>query len=378
MKSLPYIFIAAILALTACNASKTLNIFGGKTAHAKYENIVEETSEGREWKAIAERSLAHPQDISLPYKIQGFFPGDRSRALSFSFPVKKGERISILLTRELNTDLKLYSDLFIKDGDENDHVISGDKENNAIEYDADENGKFILRIQPEIMNTGAYTLTITTGPSLGFPVKGTARTGSFWGDSRDGGKRSHEGIDIFAKKGTPVVAAADGYVTSVKNGGLGGKTVSMRPTGRNLSLYYAHLDKQSVQEGDHVKKGDVLGTVGNTGNAKHTPAHLHFGIYTYGGAVDPYPFVQNTIKKIPVVPDKELNGSLKLLKSQTISGALITANTILTPLAVNAAGYIAELPEGNIVQMPFTSVKWVKQPDIKTAIAAPLKSNKKS
>src|SRR3712207_1805925 len=62
--------------------------------------------------------------------------------------------------------------------------------------------------------------------SLSFPVAGRrSNIGRYWGDSRDGGRRSHKGIDIFAKKGTPVVASADGVVTSKGNTPIGGKVV---------------------------------------------------------------------------------------------------------------------------------------------------------
>ncbi len=63
--------------------------------------------------------------------------------------------------------------------------------------------------------------------------------------------------------------------------------------------YYAHLDGFAVESGDKVKKGEILGYVGNTGNAITTPPHLHFGIYA-GGPVDPAPF----LKPEPVLPDR--------------------------------------------------------------------------
>jgi hypothetical protein len=216
-------------------------------------------------------------------------------------------------------------------------------------------------------HTGEYNLSISVGPSLAFPVSGTkAKAGSFWGAARDGGKRRHEGIDIFAPKLTPAVAAADGYVTGVREGGIGGKTVWLRHSDKNVFLYYAHLDKQSVQEGQFVKKGDVIGLVGNTGNAKFTPAHLHFGVYTYSGPVDPLPYVNQSLKTAPAVPAKNLTRSLKLIKTQkTVQGTVVKANTILVPLAVTAKGYIAELPDGNLIKAPFTSVQVFKQPATK-------------
>lgn len=126
-----------------------------------------------------------------------------------------------------------------------------------------------------------------------FPVSGKkASVGSVWGDERDGGRRKHKGIDIFARKGTPVVAIEDGVISEKEDTKLGGRVLWLRPRGAWWRAYYAHLDERYVQEGDHVYKGQVIGTVGNTGNARTTPAHLHFGIYTLFGAIDPLPVVQ--------------------------------------------------------------------------------------
>lgn len=132
-----------------------------------------------------------------------------------------------------------------------------------------------------------------------FPVAGKkASVGSVWGDERDGGRRKHKGIDIFAKKGTPVVAIEDGVITEREDTRLGGKVLWLRPRGAWWQAYYAHLDEQLVEEGDRVVKGQVIGTVGNTGNAKTTPAHLHFGIYTLFGAIDPLPVVSTAPRSI--------------------------------------------------------------------------------
>lgn len=113
-----------------------------------------------------------------------------------------------------------------------------------------------------------------------------------WGAARSEG-RQHEGIDIFAKRGTPVLSATQGIVSRVGTNNLGGKVVWV--TGPNLSRhYYAHLDDYAdqIQEGDWVEVGEVIGYVGNTGNAKNTPPHLHYGIYLNGqGAINPYPYL---------------------------------------------------------------------------------------
>lgn len=132
--------------------------------------------------------------------------------------------------------------------------------------------------------------------TLVFPVAGkSSKVGGYWGDYRNGNRR-HKGVDIFARKGTPVVAISDGVVTSVGNGGKAGKYVWVKSADHSLTAYYAHLDKQKVYRGQRVRKGQVLGTVGNTGNARYTPSHLHFGIYTGKGAVNPLPYIKRSPK----------------------------------------------------------------------------------
>ena len=133
--------------------------------------------------------------------------------------------------------------------------------------------------------------------SLAFPVAGKrSNIGSYWGASRGGGSRSHEGIDIFAKKGTPVVAVTNGTIVSRGRTPKGGKVLWLKPAAHSWSAYYAHLDKWQVKDGQYVRKGQVIGTVGNTGNARHTPSHLHFGIYSVRGPVNPLPYVKHSPK----------------------------------------------------------------------------------
>lgn len=117
---------------------------------------------------------------------------------------------------------------------------------------------------------------------LTVPVRGVARASlrSSFGEPRSGHRR-HEGIDIFARRGTPVVAAAAGEVVRIGTADrLGGNTVWVAGEGARL-YYYAHLQRfaRGLHVGERVAAGAVLGYVGNTGNARHTPPHLHFGIY---------------------------------------------------------------------------------------------------
>ena len=132
---------------------------------------------------------------------------------------------------------------------------------------------------------------------LPIPVDGikTSQLSDTWGASRSQG-RSHEGIDIMAPRGTKVLSSTNGIITSLKSNNLGGIVIwMMGPAG--TYHYYAHLDghKRGLKEGDYVKKGTLIGYVGNTGNARHTAPHLHYGLYLEGkgrGAVNPYPYLR--------------------------------------------------------------------------------------
>ncbi|MBD0364880.1 MAG: M23 family metallopeptidase [Flavisolibacter sp.] len=367
MKSIATFLLLLIVFGNSCSSS-IKHIFENRTPHEKYADKLDakgldDTPEGRAWLAASKKALEAPQSISLPYRQNGYFGADKPRALGLLFNVKRGERITFNLTKKGNTNLPLYADVFQQNGSSLP-ILSADTATTQFSFDADETGSYILRLQPELFRSGEYSLSASVGPSLGFPVSySKANVGSVWGDNRDGGKRRHEGIDIFAPKLSPAIAAEDGYITGVREGGIGGKTVWLKPNNKSVFLYYAHLDKQLVQEGQFVKKGDVVGLVGNTGNAQYTSSHLHFGVYTFAGPVDPLPFVNRAVKTAPTVPDKNLTGSLKLTKTQkTAEGVLIKANTVLVPLAVTVKGYIAELPDGNFIQAPFASVQVIKQP----------------
>lgn len=112
-----------------------------------------------------------------------------------------------------------------------------------------------------------------------------------WGAPRGTGRR-HEGQDIFAPKGTPILSATNGYVYKIGENNLGGQTVSVISAGGRV-YYYAHLDAYApnLEVGDPVTTRTVLGFVGTTGNAQGTPPHLHFGVYTMSGAVNPLPLL---------------------------------------------------------------------------------------
>ena len=121
-------------------------------------------------------------------------------------------------------------------------------------------------------------------------------------DEGPGGGRLHEAIDIMAPKGTSVVAAAPGKIEKLFSSSAGGNTIYVRsPDGETLH-YYAHLSEYApgLKEGQRIRRGQRLGTVGTTGNARSEAPHLHFAIlrttadaewWEPANAVNPYPLL---------------------------------------------------------------------------------------
>ena len=167
-------------------------------------------------------------------------------ATGLRFNARRGQKLSISVEKKPAINFALYIDLW-KAGDENNqpkHITAADTTTNSLQHEVTETSQYILRLQPELLSSGEFTVTITAGPALTYPIKapGKDHIKSFWGANRDGGARKHEGVDIFAARGTPVVAAADGRVTRVTETAIGGKVVWVKVKDRDYTLYYAHLD----------------------------------------------------------------------------------------------------------------------------------------
>jgi peptidoglycan LD-endopeptidase LytH len=141
----------------------------------------------------------------------------------------------------------------------------------------------------------AHLYTQEPDRKIAMPLEDVAKRqiSDTWGAPRGTG-RSHEGQDIFAAKGTPILSATNGYVYKIGENNLGGQTVSVISAGGRV-YYYAHLDAyaRGLDVGDPVTTRTVLGYVGTTGNAAGTPPHLHFGIYTTTGAINPLPLLSD-------------------------------------------------------------------------------------
>ncbi len=148
---------------------------------------------------------------------------------------------------------------------------------------------------PQIRQIHRYAMLMTRDlpDSLPVPVARVRPSGlaDTWGAARSGG-RHHEGIDIFAPRNTPILSATEGVVSRRGVNQLGGRYVSVTGPGGHTH-YYAHLERFAAADaGSWVRAGDTIGYVGDSGNAKGTPTHLHYGIYRLGGgAINPYPLL---------------------------------------------------------------------------------------
>lgn len=373
MKRINLILSCCLLLTMILASCKTgpVNLFKTASPYELYQRKLssaglDKTAMGKAWIDAGQNSIAKALRIQVPYKEQGYFPAERVAATAFRFDVVRGQRLNIRLEKTPAADFMVYMDLWaFREGNSPKAIASADTLNASITVDVDENAEYLLRLQPELLKSGAYTLEIVSGPSLSFPVKtsGRKRIESLFGVGRDANTRRHEGIDIFGPKLTPVVASADGVVTRVGENNLGGLVVMMRPNGKNYTLYYAHLDKQLAVEGQQVKTGDTLGLMGNTGNARTTPPHLHFGIYTGGGAIDPLPFVNTDVATPKAITAATTNINATLRNSSKVSlrespdnKALtlktLEPSTIMLVEAATSSWYKATLPDGTTGYLP--------------------------
>src|SRR5688572_2066495 len=318
-----------------------------------------------DWVAAGERALRDVPLVTSPHEEQGYLEPAEPSAIAFRVRVRRGQEVSLQLELPGDTSTTLFLDAWTLDAesaDAFDLVESADSGQRLLRLTPRREGEIIFRAQPELLRGGRFTATLRLAPTLAFPVKpGTERDiGSRFGAPRDAGARSHHGIDIFARRGTPVVAAAAGVVNRVNETEIGGKVVWLRDTFGN-SLYYAHLDSQAVSSGMRVDAGDTLGFVGNTGNARTTPPHLHFGVYRRGeGPVDPYWFVYRPRGTVPrLVADTSLLGNwvratgvratLLVAPSGTSDTvALLGRHTVMRVLSAASDYYRVRMPDGAI------------------------------
>lgn len=346
--------------IMSCGKKNTLKgIFQKKTPYEAYTSALkdaklDETALGKKWIDAGSSVFKDSLVINLPFSETAYFDATEITANGYQFIAERGQTISIKVNILSMEDLTIFLDLFTMD-EGLKHVATADTAQATIEYEVEETGVFFLRLQPELLRGGRYQLEITSNPILAFPVigKSSKSIASFFGVDREGGIRKHEGVDIFAPRGTPVIATTEGSIGRVNLNRLGGKVVWMRDPERNLSYYYAHLDSQMVKTGQRVKVGDTLGLVGNTGNAITTPPHLHFGIYTSGyGAIDPYTFLNTKNSTVT----KSEDGVDYIGRKVRIKNELV--NLRLSPTLQSEI--VVKLPQNTLLEIKGNSDKWLR------------------
>ncbi len=227
-----------------------------------------------------------------------------------------------------------------------------------------------LPIQTEVPDV---TPKLTAGGYV-FPVYGPSAYGDTFGAPRgDVSGGWHHGDDIFAPLGAPVLAVADGTVFSVGWNDVGGYRLWLRDRGGN-EFYYAHLSAYTTLavNGRHVKAGDVLAFVGNTGDAQGTPFHLHFEVHPvsllfldYDGAVNPTKYLDawkrlEDVRILPAVPFSTPGGAEA--SSAPTPGAILLQSTDISTAngldpgslsrAMNAPAAISEVPRPGVAELP--------------------------
>lgn len=120
------------------------------------------------------------------------------------------------------------------------------------------------------------------------PIKGNYQnSGNFSPNApTDARHKVHQGVDLRASGGTPIYPIANGTVIAVGSSGKGGHNITIQHI-NNVKAYYAHLGSIKVQKGDKVNLNTVIGTVGDSGNAKGTFPHLHIQVWQNGSLIDP-------------------------------------------------------------------------------------------
>ncbi len=363
--------LLALGALAACEQAEMLeDRFRDLTPYEAYqENLavagLHETALALDWAAAGREALEDPIEVGLPFEEEAYITADDPLAVGYRVHVPRGRKLTFAVAIDSDEGTRLFIDLFRVPNDEEDPlrpVFSADSVAGIYEHeDPWRAGDYILRVQPELLRGGTYRIILTQEAQYAFPVEGHGMGAiqSVFGAPRDAGRRQHHGVDIFARRGTPVLAAAAGTTYRVSDTNIGGKVVWVRDDERGARFYYAHLDSQYVGNGVEVEVGDTIGFVGNTGNARTTPPHLHFGVYRHRqGPFDPYPFLDPPRGSLAeMTADLALLGSrvepsndgIRLRASPAMRGEVLMeldSGSSLRVLGVSGDWFRVRLPDG--------------------------------
>ncbi|MDX1544081.1 MAG: M23 family metallopeptidase [Christiangramia sp.] len=291
-----FLFLFSFLIISCSQLEKAEDLITGLSEKERYKKDANVSDEIFEiWESRLEKGLGDSIEVELPYSESGELKPRNFAIYAYEIYLMPGEVLEAVVETDSSSTL-IFSSLYKKTSEENrdfEEIVAGEAQQRSLKFEIQEKGLYKLILQPEIEANTAFNIKILKAPAYLFPVSNGKNSdiGSYYGDMREGGKRDHKGIDIFAERGTPVIATTAGRIGFTGEKGLGGKQIWLRDSKRKLSVYYAHLDsiKPDLKK---VLPGDTLGFVGNTGNARTTPPHLHFGIYKRRyGTLDPLGFV---------------------------------------------------------------------------------------
>jgi len=359
-----------VLSLSACDqVDQIQNGLRDQTPHEAYlESLravnLAETALGTLWASAAVRSLENAPSITLPFEEEGFLFAETPEARSYRVELRRGQRLSIDADLDGGDPFRFFIDVYRMPEDASQSplpVLSSEFHSEGLKYVSTRRADYVVRLQPELLRGGRYRVALRVDASIAFPVerRDTRAVLSFFGDSRDGGHRGHRGVDIFAPRGTPVLSATDGRVYRVETTPIGGNVVWVRDSEGRNRVYYAHLDSQVVRTGMDVERGTLLGFVGNTGNARTTPPHLHFAVYRRpGGAVDPFYYLYQPSQTMPDASapfeylgdwTRTVSPGIRLREGPSTRAQVVVELEESTPLRVLAASgswYRVRLPDG--------------------------------
>lgn len=347
MRRIHALIILMVFVFTSCQTIFNISPYESYLKSLESSGI-SKSSMGKKWISSGQNALLNPNEsIKLPFKSEIFFREIIPTAISYRLKYEENAKLTFKISSKGKENNGVYVDIFENNPNKN-RVKNLYVKDTIFVYENNNTQDLILRIQPQLLVNQYVTLEIIENPKLAFPVKNGANKDiqSYWGVAREGGFRKHEGVDIFNKKGTPILAVEDGTIARVETTNLGGKVVWQRLGMFGQSIYYAHLDSQAVSVGQTVKKGDIVGFMGNTGNAKTTPSHLHFGIYTGSGAIDPILYIlkRDTIPAKLKLGEKYL-GNEVIIKTE--NGQIPINVLSVSSVGINYADYLGNLQNIN-------------------------------
>ena len=379
--------------LSACTGlGPSTSLFRSSSPREQYGQSLktaklDRTALGTDWLAAGEKALRDSLKITIPYRESGYFSATKAFAVGYRVSAQRGDRFLVRVETQGQKDVQVFIDIFSLEGPNRISLGATSKaDTNVLSFEPRRTQTYLIRVQPELLRSGRYTLSVTREAALRFPVQGrdSRQISSYFGVPRDGGRRRHEGVDIFAPRGTPALASANGVIAHVGTNSLGGNVVFLSDNERQLRLYYAHLDRWNVTPGQRVSVGDTVGFIGNTGNARTTGPHLHFGVYSSGqGATDPLPFIRqgSAPARQPLLPAARLGDSVRIAAVRSVvrlapngdSPILreLPKSSVLTVMGGTETWLRVELPDGLMGYVASSTTEPVNRPLRRLVLSTP-------